>query len=205
MAAAIRRTTGWAALIGLIAIMGLSCASPSAAHPPSGPAETSEVNSFAGTVETLGEQQFPDTFAGAVLSPDGVVTIYATLHDHALTAAVAKINKSSDRVDFVTSRFSFSKLTGLTGDLAKHAGRLQHDGVTLSAWGPDVPFDAVYVTLLRPTRNDLQRLSASGLVPASLIPVTRADYIAAAGAALVATVGPDYKIRPGFGDPIHAS
>lgn len=202
--ATLKRASAWGVLVSLIAIIGISCVPSSVAKPPSAPAETSEVNHFAGSVETLGEQQFPDTFAGAVLSPDGVVTVYAKAHDRGLKAAVAAINPKADPVNFVASKFSLNELDALTGELARHADRLQGNGVSLSEWSPDAPFDAVYVTLLRPSNKDLRRLSRSGLVPASLT-VTRANYVAAASAAISTVVGPDYKVRPAFGDPIHAN
>lgn len=203
--ATLKRASAWGVLVSLIAIVGISCVPSSVAKPPSAPAETSEVNHFAGSVETLGEQQFPDTFAGAVLSPDGVVTVYAKAHDRGLKAAVPAINPKADPVKFVESKFSFTELDALTSELARHADQLQGNGVSLSEWSPDAPFDAVYVTLLRPSNKDLRRLSRSGLVPASLTPVTRANYVAAASAAISMVVGPDYKVRPAFGDPIHAN
>lgn len=86
--------------------------------------------------------------------------------------------------------------------LTSRSGRLARDGFNPVVWGPDVPYDAVYVSLLRPTNRDLKRLSASGVLPPDLTPVTRSNYIAAARAAIASVVGPNYKVRTTYGQPI---
>jgi hypothetical protein len=139
------------------------------------------------------------------LSSNGVVTVYAKSPDHALVQAIANINPKADPVKFVTSTFSYNQLQGLVADLGKHADKLQRAGVSLSEWGPEPPFDAVYISVQRPTNDDLRRLSSSSLIPTSLIPVTRANYIEAASAAISTAAGPNYRVHHTYQDRAHAN
>lgn len=180
--------------------------SASSHEPPPGHSlsETSEVDSFASSVETLGVERFPDIFASGIVNHDGGVTVYANASSSALTAAVADVNPTAIPVTFMRSKFSHAQLDKLNQELAIHAEQLLRHGVRLNASGPQPPYDAVYVTVLQPADKDLAELSASGLVPAALIPVTPANYVDAVSAAISAAVGPNYKVHHTYGSPAYA-
>lgn len=168
------------------------------------PARTSRdsglVEALGSKVVWLGEKKYPSTYAGAYITPsDRSVVIYTTTPDDlTFKRAVAKLNTGNEPVRILRSAFSYKQLEADTVRLAHQSKRLQNDGITPTVWGPDRPYDAVYVHVQRPSDQDLQRLSASGLVPASVTPVTRANYTAAANAAIASAVGPHYKVLPTY-------
>lgn len=151
---------------------------------------------------SLGENQYPNTYAGTSLGPGDRLVIYTTFPNATFRAAIAKLNTEHRPVRFAPAQLSFNQLNTISSALDKHREQLTGDGINLALWAPHAPYDAIYVWLLRPTNEDLQRLSTSGLVPPDLSPVTRSNYRAAAGAAIESTVGPNYRIQPAYGQPI---
>lgn len=175
-----------------------SAATPSGSSPRHG-----LLDGLGDDVETLGEDDYADTFAGLVETPGGRLVIYTTTpNDPTFRRAVAEFNTEHLPVRFVRARFSLNQLNALEDGLSNHWRQLKLDGVNWVAGWPAPPYDAIYVTLQRPTNQDLRRLSTSGLVPADLTPVTRSNYIAAAGAAVSSAVGPNYRILPKYGQPM---
>ena len=182
-----------------IAAMGMATA-PSAFASASAsdrtPAISVGLNAFAAKVETLGEARFPGTFAGATLTSAGVVKVYATsTRDAALTSAIAKLNSGHYRVTYTAAKFSYRKLDALNAALVSHQSRLQKDGVELAISSPDAAAGTVQVTLLRPTRAVLARLSSSGVASPNLGPLTTANYATAASAIISTAVGAGYTVQ----------
>lgn len=185
---------------------GLTAGGVRTPPPPPGPSPTGALASeLPGLVEDMGEDQYPNTFSGTVIASDDRFVIYTTSpNDRKFRAAVANLNTGHLPVYYVRAKFSYNQLQTVEGALANHLNQLTDDGVNPSSWGPDVPFDAVYITLVRPSNEDLLALSASGLVPVGLTPVTRSNYLAAATAAIRSVAGPNYKVEPTFGGPVIA-
>jgi hypothetical protein len=183
-----------AALAGALALaaglaVGLGEATTASAASTLTTAATSAgLQNFADNVETLGETQFPATFAGASLTSAGVVEVYATnTRDAALTSAIAKLNSGGFSVSYVAVKFSYTKLNALNSTLASVQSRLQKDGVELAVSEPDAAASTVDVILLQPTSADIAHLDSSA-----------ADYSRAASAVISSVAGSGYTVQPEF-------
>lgn len=121
------------------------------------------VQLFAGQVETLGANKYPDSFAGATITPAGVTDVYARLaSDAQLVSAINAINKAGYLVNIIGVSRSYNQLNALNVKLMAANAHLLKIGVKLSQSWPDPASGSVMVTVAVPTASDFSAL-ASGI------------------------------------------
>jgi hypothetical protein len=157
----------------IVAIIGGSLLSSAVtATAPSGAAVTAltaspatpplAVQIFADQVETLGSSKYPDSFAGAALTPAGVTNVYARLaSDAPLVGAINKINKSGYPVDIIGVSRSYNQLNALNATLGAASAHLRRMGIKLAESWPDPSSGSVMVTVAAPGRPDLSALASA--------------------------------------------
>jgi hypothetical protein len=152
---------------------------------------------FADEVATLGQKQYPATFAGATLEPSGMTVVYAvTASDAGLVRAVRALNTHGYPVRFVAVKRSLSQLLAISNKLFRAYSHLRAEGINLSEFGPDPKSGTVTVTLLKPTASDMSALAADQGVP-----VTSSNYRDEASAVLDQQAGAAITLQSQYGAP----
>lgn len=157
-----------------------------------------EVQTFASEVETIGFEDFPNDFLGAVLTPEGVTDVYAIEStDGPLLTAINKLNVNGDLVDVINSQTSYDQLNTVNQQIGAADSQLKGEGVNLSQSWPDPTTGTVQVSVLQPTSLDLSEISAEPSVGNNS--VTTASYLAAVSTLLLAEFGPHVSVQTDYG------
>jgi hypothetical protein len=156
-----------------------------------------DIQLFASKVETLGAEQYADSFAGAVLTPNGVTEVHVLpASDGGLISAIQAMNPSGYPVKVLAASRSYNQLNALSVKLIAAASSLGAHGVTLARSAPDPSTGSIQVTLEAPASSAVAALSA---VPAAQKAVggavTSANYNAAASALLSSDLGPGFTVE----------
>ncbi len=151
-----------------VPLASASAASPtpsSTKTPPAGgaaPDGDPAVVAFSSQVETIGEEQYPDSFAGAVLTPSGVTDVYALVaSDSGLVSAINAANTSGFPVTVIGVSRSWSQLEAVNSALLQAHSSLQSQGIDLAEFGPDPASNSVVATVANPTNGDVSALAAA--------------------------------------------
>ena len=148
------------------------------------------VQDFGSQVEMLGETQYANSFAGAVLEPSGELTIYANPNtDAAFVAAVNQLNTGGFAVQYQPAMRSYNQLDAMTNALTAAQQQLTSDGVELVQANPDPVSDTVDVTVAAP----------------STTPNPQADSLAHVASLITSLVGHGYTVEPTYGTPATAA
>lgn len=148
------------------------------------------VQLFADQVETLGAYKYPDSFAGATLTPAGVTDVYAILaSDAQLVKAINTINKAGHPVDIIGVNHSYNQLNALNAKLTGTYAHLLKEGIKLTRSWPDPASGFVMVTVGTPTTSDF-----SALASATGAPVGASAYGQAVSQELNKEIGPGVKL-----------
>ncbi len=160
------------------------------AHASSTTEPGTAIQDFASQVETLGETQYANSFAGAVLEPSGQLTIYANPDtDTALVAAVNQLNTGGFAVQYERATLSYNDLDAKTNALAAVQQQLSSDGVQLVQANPDPASDTVDVSVAAPSPP----------------PSSQADYLSHVASLIKSHVGDGYTVDPTYGTPATAA
>jgi hypothetical protein len=118
------------------------------------------MNEWTGTVNTLGQDSYPDEFAGAVLA-NGQEDLYVVANATTFLNVVAASDTQGLPYKVITVPRSYQALTDLMGRITSDSTTLRAEGVALSGWGTDPASDSVQVTLQAPTASDLSTFAAT--------------------------------------------
>jgi hypothetical protein len=138
------------------------------------------VQLFADQAETLGANKYPDSFAGATLTPTGVTDVYALLaSDARLVSAINAINQAGYPVDIIGVSRSYNQLNALNARLAAADAHLMKMGIKLSQSWPDPASASVMVTVTAPSMADFSALASviDSPVAASTYPRAVSDVL----------------------------
>lgn len=177
---------------------GATAASPATARSgTAGPGRLSAaVELFSSEVATLGQKQYPDTYAGGTLEPSGVTVVYAVAaSDAGLVRAVQAMNTHGYPVRFVAVKHSLRQLLAISNKLFRAYSHLRAEGINLSGFGPDPKSGTVAVTLIKPTASDM-----SALASARGTPVTPSNYRNEAAAVLEQQAGAAITLQSRYGE-----
>jgi hypothetical protein len=157
----------------------------------SGPsAATLALSYFASQIETLGVEQYPDSFAGAKLTPAGDTIVYISdPSDNAMISAINSLNTSNYPVEFVDVKRSYNQLDALNQQVAAATGQLASEGIVLTEQNPDPASGTIIVNYSPP-----DTVSFSKLASARGVSVTGASYAAGASSTLQAEFGSDVTL-----------
>ena len=155
------------------------------------------VQLFASQVETLGADHYANSFAGAVLTPTGIIKVYALpASDGALIRAINTINRSRYPVEVLAARRSYNQLNALIVKLIAANNAIKTHGVTLSQAAPDPASGAIMVSVVQPTASEIAKLSADPRVRARLgAAITASNYRAAVSALLQSELGQGFTVE----------
>ncbi|MFI5035587.1 MAG: hypothetical protein ACHQFZ_05225 [Acidimicrobiales bacterium] len=169
---------------------------------------SSDVNStdaqvFASQVQTVGQQQYASSFAGAEYLPTGNVTIFVSNIDPLFQQEVAILDTGNYQFSFVVVPLNVTQLQAKAVDVAKGFQRFQNFGLHPVEFNPDPATGQIDVWLSSPTSNDLSQLG-SALATASgngsAIPeLTQETYLVAANQLIGGVFGGAVKLQSTFG------
>lgn len=172
-----------------------------AASGKSAAAPSSEIQLFASRVETLGANSYPNSFAGAVLTPAGITDVYVRpSSDSPLINAIKAINTSGYPVDVVDTSRSYAQLNALNARLGAAYEQLKQSGIELAQSWPDPPSGSVRVSIVAPNTFDLSALASRLAVTGKTSsPVTASNYLNAASTFLTSEFGPGITVQSTYG------
>lgn len=145
---------------------------------------------FADRVETLGASKYPDSFAGAELTPEGVTDVYALASDTQLVSAINQINAAGYPVQIIGTSRSYSELNALNGKVTAADAHLMTMGIKLSRSWPDPASGSVMVTVAPPSQAQV-----SALASAAATGVTASTYSSAVSGVLRSQFGPGVTLQ----------
>lgn len=119
-------------------------------------AHSADRGTAASKITTLGQQRFPEVFAGVTLRSPQVITIYLR-SGHRSNEFIRRADDIARNTSIVVKyvRRSFSQLNALTHRIARDWHALRAEGLNLQSWGPDPSSGTVLVSLSTPTSQDL--------------------------------------------------
>ena len=126
---------------------------------------------YANRVETLGASKYPDSFAGAELTPDGVTDVYALASDTQLVSAINQINTAGYPVRIIGVSRSYNQLNTLNTAVTAADAHLLKMGIKLARSWPDPSSGSVMVTVAPPSQAQV-----SALASAAAAQVTASTY-----------------------------
>lgn len=151
--------------------------------------EFSALEQLAGTIDQLGENSYPTTYAGDQIS-NGVLDLYViTADDSSFLSAVATANSAGLPYTVVGATNSYASLDATSQWLATNETTLEGEGIAPGWWGASPADNAIRVALQSPTSAQLTNLqsAAAQLLPASMT-VTGATYLTAAADVIKAQI-----------------
>lgn len=201
---------GGVAALSTLALAGLGPAGSAWANPSgSGPAPTAipakdtvpGVDVFSSKVQSLGQFDYPDSFAGAVLTPAGVTDVYAVkAYDAALISAIEAINKTGYPINIIRVHRSYNQLNAINDALLKSNAHLQKIGIQLGVSSPDATSDSVVVSIREPGTAQIAALaSATGAR------VTSSSYNGEVASVLTQMFGTGVTLQPNYASPVIAA
>jgi hypothetical protein len=120
-----------------------------------------EVQLFASRVETLGADNYPNSFAGATLTSAGITEVYAILaSDAQLVRAINAINTAGYPVEIIGVGRSYNELNTTNAVLTAASGRLREEGIEVTQSWPDPAAGAVMVSIAEPNNSDIAALTS---------------------------------------------
>ena len=179
-------------------LSGAAGARPAASTASSTPSDSLVI--FADQVQTLGQNSYPNSFAGAELNAQGQVIVYAVASDDtALLSDIAALNQDRYPVVISPTSLSYNQLDTLNNEITANVPQLATDGVQIESSAPDPASGTVTVTLMQP---GIQATSA--LAQTIGTPVSSSNYIASATTLLTERFT-DVSIDPVYGSPAFAA
>jgi hypothetical protein len=158
---------------------------------------------FASQVQTLGQETYPDTFAGTQFETSGVTTVYISANNPSFQNAVNSLDTGGYPVQYVLVNESFNQMSTEMSTVTTGISRLQTDGINPTKLVPDPATGKVDVTLAEPSISDLSALSAGirGESTSAVISdsVQASNYVSAAQSLLSSLYGTGIFVEPSYG------
>ncbi len=170
--------------------------------------EGAQAESFAGSINSLGEDSYPDTFAGSFFTGcPGQLTVAVVptaLDAGAFLNAVTSADAGGVLYTVVDVPNSWATLTASTNVLSSVSWtNLEATGLNIRGFGPDPNNDTVAVTLESPTAENLAAIdSEASALGISHSPATASTYPGVATEVLTELYGGDFSVAGSYGLPL---
>lgn len=125
-------------------------------------AATLALSVFASQIQTLGVEQYPNSFAGAKLTAVGNTIVYISdPSNSAMISAINALNKSNYPVEFVDVPRSYNQLDALNQTIADSTGQLESEGINLTEQFPDPASGTITLNYQTPNAASFSKLASA--------------------------------------------
>jgi hypothetical protein len=207
----LRRFTGAGVLLACIATSLISWVDQSSASSQISPVAAQY---FTSQVQTMGQTEYANVFAGTQYAANNVTTIFLTSQDTNFETAVGQLDNGGFTYQYVIVPASISELQSETAQITNEQSQLGNDGVSPQSWGPDPATGSIQMTISPPNQFQVAELRSAVAKRANVInrsgepterlQVSRTNYRKAAQIFLSSLFRFPVRISPtyGFGERV---